>query len=222
MHGPPDLVVREEDGLALSTLVWRLATPSRCVSTAAVGGGFTEPDWIVNAQVPKGYHRDDLDQHGAEIAAGLGLHGRGVVMLTAVNVRSHHLARFEGADVTATVGVSDPTWAADPSADSKRIRRAAPVPGTVNVVVSVPEPISAAGMTNLIATVTEAKCQAFADFAVPGTGTPSDAVTVLCPTAGDEHAYGGPRSLWGSRVACAAYDAIIAGLRDERDRGAAC
>lgn len=216
----PELVTREEDGLQLSTLVWRFPTPARCISSAAIGGGFSDCSWVVNAQVPKGYHRDDLAAHGTEIARALGLEGYGVVMLTAVNVRSHHQATFEGAAVTATVGVSDPTWAADPSADSKRIR--VTVPGTVNVVVAVPEPISPAGMVNLVATVTEAKCQALADFVVPGTGTPSDAVTVICPVEGDAHPYGGPRSLWGARVACATYDAIVAGLRDERDRNAAC
>ena len=210
-------MTREEDGLGLSTLVWQMPEAARCVSTAAVGGGFTTCRWVINAQVPKGYNRDDLDAHGAQIAGALGLSGTGVVMLTAVNVASHHRAQFEGADVTATVGVSDPTWAADPSAESTRIRTASS-PGTVNVVVVVPEPISPAGMVNLVATVTEAKCQAFADFLVPGTGTPSDAVTVLCPVDGDVHPYGGPRSLWGARVACASYDAIITGLRAERDR----
>jgi adenosylcobinamide amidohydrolase len=222
MPATPQLVARVESGLELSTLVWRLASPMRCVSSAAVGGGFVDCSWVVNAQVAKGYHRDDLDVHGSEIAAGLRLTGTGIVMLTAVNVRSHHIAGFEGVHATATVGVSDPTWAADPSTDSKRIRDAAmsppATPGTVNVVVSLPEPVAPAGMINLVATVTEAKCQAFADFALAGTGTPSDAVTILCPIEGDPHPYGGPRSLWGARVACAAYDAIIAGLRDERDR----
>jgi adenosylcobinamide amidohydrolase len=213
----PELVMRDEDGLELSTLAWRLTAPMACVSTAAIGGGFTECGWVINAQVAKGYHRDDLAAHGTEIAQALGLDGPGVVMLTAVNVRSHHNALFEGAEVTATVGVSHPTWAADPSADSTRIRPAR-APGTVNVVVSIPEPLVPAALVNLVATVTEAKCQAFADFSVAGTGTPSDAVTVLCPVAGEPHAYGGPRSLWGARVACAAYDAIIAGLRDERQR----
>jgi adenosylcobinamide amidohydrolase len=216
MRATPQLIAREEDGIELSTLVWRLVSPMRCVSTAAVGGGFTECSWVINAQVPKGYRREDIGAHGAEIATGFDLTGFGVVMLTAVNVSSHHNTSFEGADVTATVGVSDPTWAADPSADSTRMRVANP--GTVNVIVAIPEPVVPAGMINLVATVTEAKCQAFADFAVAGTGTPSDAVTILCPIEGEPHPYGGPRSLWGARVACAAYDAIIAGLRDERDR----
>ncbi|HVV76790.1 MAG TPA: adenosylcobinamide amidohydrolase, partial [Mycobacteriales bacterium] len=104
----PELVARDEDGFTLSTLVWRLASPMRCVSTAAVGGGFLDAGWVVNAQVPKAYDRSDVEAHGAELAAALGLPGAGVVMLTAVDVRAHHPASFEGAGVTATVGISDP------------------------------------------------------------------------------------------------------------------
>jgi adenosylcobinamide amidohydrolase len=214
---PPQLVRREEDGVELSTLLWRLPRVSRCVSTAAIGGGVSECSWVVNAQVVKGYHRSDLDVHGAEIVAALGLAGTGVVMLTAVNVISHHTVEYDGAEVTATVGVSDPTWAADPNRDPQLASTSAG-PGTVNVVATVPQPVAPGGLLNLIATVTEAKCQALADLAVPGTGTPSDAVTVLCPTSGTAEPFGGPRSLWGSRVACATYDAIVAGLRGERDR----
>jgi adenosylcobinamide amidohydrolase len=212
----PRLVRREEDGVTLSTLVWELRGASRSASTAAIGGGLTDCEWVVNTQVAKGYHRHDLAVHGAEIVSALGLTGRGVVMLTAVDVSRHHTAECDGAEVTATVGVSDPTWAADPSRGSQ-LQSTAQQPGTINVVVSVPQPIAPAGLLNLIATATEAKCQALADLAVPGTGTPSDAVTVVCPSSGDAEPFGGPRSKWGSRAACATYDAIVAGLRHERD-----
>lgn len=217
----PELVRREEDGAALSTLAWRFPTPRRCASTAAVGGGLTLSSWVVNAQVSRGYRRGDLDVHGAEIADRLTLSGSGVVMLTAVDVSGRQVAESDGAQVTATVGVSDPVWAADPGVDIAAVHAgAAATFGTVNVVVLLPEAIEPAGLLNLIATVTEAKCQAFADFAIPGTGTPSDAVTIACPDEGDAHRFGGPRSLWGSRAACATYDAISAGLRAARDRSA--
>ena len=218
----PHLTVRHEAGADLSTLVWRLPRPMCCVSTAAIGGGFSESAWVVNAQVASGYHRDDLELHGAEIAAALDLTGPGVVMLTAVDVRTHHAAAHEDAYVLATVGVTDPTWAADPAVDSRSLRNAPTPAGTVNVVVSVPRPVAPAGLVNLVATVTEAKCQAFADLAVPGTGTPSDAVTVLCPIDGKAESFGGPRSLWGARVANATYDAVVAGVRGLRDGGARC
>ncbi len=222
MNRAPDLTVRREDGAELSTLVWQLPHLMRCVSTAAVGGGFSECAWVINAQVVSGYHRKDLDEHGAQIAAAVGLSGAGVVMLTAVDVRAHHIAEHEGAHVTATVGVRVPTWAADPAFESASMRNTPSPAGTINVVASVPQPVAAAGLVNLVATITEAKCQALADLAVPGTGTASDAVTVLCPLDGEIESFGGPRSLWGARVANATYDAIVAGLRESRDGSARC
>jgi adenosylcobinamide amidohydrolase len=214
MH--PELVRRREDDTELSTLLWRLPQSFRCASTAAIGGGISDCSWVINAQVANGYRRSDLDVHGAQIATALGVSGPGVVMLTAVNVINHHTVECDGAAVTATVGVSDPTWAADPHLGPQSVSTSTE-PGTINVVVSLPQQIATAGLLNLIATVTEAKCQALADLAVPGTGTPSDAVTVLCPSSGDPEPFGGPRSLWGARVACATYDAIVAGLRSNRD-----
>lgn len=221
MADAPELLTREDAGITLSTLVWRLLGERQCASTASIGGGLREVRWVVNAQVAKGYHRSDLEAHGAEIAATFGLSGPGVVMLTAVNVTSHHAVTHEDATATATVGISDPTWAADPNYDAQSAR-AIPAPaGTVNIVVEIPQPVAPGGLLNLIATVTEAKCQAFADFAVAGTGTPSDAVTIICPREGVAEPFGGPRSMWGARVACATYDAVIAGLRDMRDRSVA-
>lgn len=206
---PAQLVVRDDHGARLSTLVWRFDAPMRCVSTAALGGGLTTPSWLVNAQVPHGYGRIDLADHAEEIASALALAGAGVLMLTAVDVRRRESVTIDGLTVTATVGVSEPVWAAGPAAAVV----SAPVAGTVNVVVQLPVAHMAAAMVNMIATVTEAKCQAFADWPVPGTGTASDAVTVVAPLGGDEEPFGGPRSRWGALAARAAYDAITAGLR---------
>jgi adenosylcobinamide amidohydrolase len=90
----------------------------------------------------------------------------------------------------------------------------------VNVVVALPEPLRDAALVNLVATIAEAKAQAFADAGVPATGTPSDAVVVWCPTGpapdDDRHRYGGPRSWWGSRVARATHTAISAGIGRQR------
>jgi adenosylcobinamide amidohydrolase len=215
MASLPQLITRDDGGISLSTLVWRLPEPLRCVSTAAIGGGITDTSWVVNAEVAPGYRRTDLEAHGAQIARAVGLAGRGVVMLTAVDVRHHHVAEYDGVSVTATVGVREPTWAADPAADARPMRTPSPA-GTVNVVMVLPAPVAVAGLVNLVATVTEAKCQAFAEFAVPGTGTASDAVTVLCPLDGDADPFGGPRSRWGAPAARATYDVIAAGLRTAR------
>lgn len=204
----PELVLRDEDGQELAALVWRLPSPVLVASTAACGGGLGLRRWVVNAQVPSGYRRIDLDRHLAEIACGTGLEGPGVGMLTAVDVRVHHAVDVGGASVVATVGVTHPTFAAAPDA----LTGAAALPGTVNVVAALPVPVSDGALLNLIATVTEAKCQALAERGVAGTGTPSDAVTVLCPPGGDAEPFGGPRSVWGARVAQATHRAILTAL----------
>jgi adenosylcobinamide hydrolase len=217
---PAALARRTEGECLLSTLVWRFSSPATCVSTAAIGGGLVEPEWLVNAQVPHGYRRTDLAQHGEQIAIALDLSGAGVVMLTAVDVRHRETVTVEDVMVTATVGVSDPVWAADLSAEPTCT--VSPVAGTINIVVQLPVGLTPAAMVNLVATVTEAKCQALADAQVPGTGTPSDAVAVVCPRdAGLLNPFGGPRSAMGKPTAIAAYHAVSAGLRSGPGAGAA-
>lgn len=78
-------------------------------------------------------------------------------------------------------------------------------------MVYVPARLGDAALVNAVATATEAKAQAIAELGVPGTGTPTDAVTVLCPVDGPESAYGGPRSTWGAPLARAVHAAVTAG-----------
>ena len=199
-------------------LVWRFAAPVRCIASSVLGGGIGERAWITNATVSLGYREADPAAHAARIAAACGVPGgEGVGLLTGVDVRSFAGADDEGAEVVATVGLGAITTAAAPPGAYEMW-----VPGTVNVVAWVPERLADAALVNLVATITEAKVQAFADAVVPATGTPTDAVVVCCPTGprvdDDEHRYGGPRSAWGSRIARAAHAAITAGIT--RDRAA--
>jgi adenosylcobinamide hydrolase len=187
-------------------LVWPFAEPVRAVATSVVGGGLGDRSWVVNAQVTLDYHRADPAEHAASIAAELGLAGEGVGLLTAARVLDVASCSDGGAVCDATVGVSVPTWAAAPDGDWSRW-----LPGTINLVCWVPAPMSDAGLANLLVTVTEAKTQALFEGGVPGTGTASDAVVVCCPPGGTEP-YGGPRSVWGARLARAAHGAVAQGL----------
>jgi adenosylcobinamide amidohydrolase len=198
---------------ALACLVWRLRAPMLVASTAPVGGGIGARDWVLNVQVPKGYARRDADAHVAEVAeaVGLGPDGTGVGMLTAAEVGRVASDDEESVRVEATVGLSLPVWAAAP-ADDPAARAAAPQPGTINVVAFVPVRHSDAALANLLCTVTEAKVQALNDAAVPGTGTASDAVTVLCPAEGPAEPFGGPRSNYGAPLARAVYAALRSGI----------
>lgn len=171
-------------------------------STASCGGGLGERHWLINAQVPHDYARHDLDRHGAELAAREQLTGPGVVMLTAVDVAEVRHTQEGEVHAGATVGLVDPIWAADAAA-------AAPQqPGTINIVALLPVRLTDAALLNALCTVTEAKTQALLDAGVPGTGTPTDAVTVVCPTGGATEPFGGPRSTWGARLARAVYRAV--------------
>jgi adenosylcobinamide amidohydrolase len=190
---------------ACAALVWRLDAPMLVASTASVGGGIGPRRWVINAQVDADYGRRDVEAHVAELAAELGLPGGGVGMLTAADVTRVGVGHDGGVRVDATVGLTLPVWAAAPVGSCD----VAPVgPGTINVVALVPVRHTDAALANLLCTVTEAKAQALFDLGVPGTGTASDAVTVLCPGEGDAEPFGGPRSACGARVARAVYEAI--------------
>jgi adenosylcobinamide amidohydrolase len=191
----------------LPVLLWRLDRPMTVASTAAAGGGLGPRQWIINAQVPSDYARRDPEGHLDELAGTLDLHGPGVGMLTASDVTRVRRAQDGGSSVEATVGLSLPTWAAAPDGPM-----AAPgAPGTINIVAFLPEPLTEGALLNCLCTATEAKSQALLLAGVDGTGTASDAVTVVCPAGDGRHTFGGPRSVWGARLARAVHDAVSAG-----------
>jgi adenosylcobinamide hydrolase len=202
-----ELTSRVEAGEALDVLVWRFRRPMLVASTALVGGGLGPCEWAINAEVTNDYRRTDVEVHVAEMAHALDLHGVGVGMLTAAPVRRHEFSSDEGVDVDATIGLSHPTWAAS----DERVPSDEIATGTINVVVFVPVRLDDGAMLNAIATVTEAKSQALWEAEVPATGTPSDAVTIVCPLEGASIRFAGPRSSWGSRLARAAHTAVLTG-----------
>lgn len=188
-------------------LLWRFGQPVRVLSSASVGGGFSNPDWLLNVGVRHDYARRDLDRHAAEIAAAAGLAGTGVAMFTAVDVSRVQESRCDEVTVSATVGVTKPTWAADPSAGHGTWS-----PGTINLVAHLPVALEDAAMVQAVLAMTEAKTQALAEHDVPGTGTASDAVTLVCPIGGEPEKFGGVRSTWGHRLALATHQAVRQGL----------
>jgi adenosylcobinamide amidohydrolase len=105
------------------------------------------------------------------------------------------------------VGLSQPIMAAAPAAE-----RTSMLVGTINVVALVPQRLSDAALVNTVATATEAKVQALRDTGVPATGTATDAVCVVCPDEGPISHFGGPRSIWGSRLARAVHSAVASAV----------
>jgi adenosylcobinamide amidohydrolase len=174
-----------------------------------MGGGLGERRWAINATVEKTYARMDPEDHLQAIAAGLGLAGTGVGMLTAVDVSQHVTRTDGGVIVAATVGLGHPTWAAAPDGDLRELR-----PGTINIVAWVPAALSEAALVNTVVSVTEAKSQALWEHGLDATGTGSDAVFVACERSGTSvEPHGGPRSIWGARLARAVHTAVYEGAR---------
>jgi adenosylcobinamide hydrolase len=192
---------------AAPVLVWRFASPRRAISSSPVGGGIGLRAWIVNAQVPRSYERTDIDVHLHDIAREQGCSGEGIGMLTAARVDEWRQGDDAGVRAYATVGVSAPTWAADIDGAISPARA-----GTINVVVFVPAHLDDSALVNAVITATEAKSQALFEHGVPGTGTASDAVCVLCDAGGPADRFAGPRSRVGASLARAVHRAVGAGV----------
>jgi adenosylcobinamide amidohydrolase len=194
-------------------LVWRCDRPWLAISSAPLGGGLGTRHWVLNATVPSGYDRLDPDAHLAELALQHGLRGIGVGLLTAVDIRDVVHVIDSGVTASVTTGIGGhPTWAAAPEAAIAR------EVGTVNAVCWLPVRLSDAALVNAIATVAEAKAQAFGEAGVPGTGTATDATVLLCPLDGPAEPFGGPRSPIGAALARAVHAAVLAGLLPQQDR----
>ena len=218
----PTLHSRREDDLDLPLLVWTLPQPACVIASSVLGGGIGERSWIINAQVRSGYGRIDPAAHLAELATAVGLHDidRGVGLLTAADVGAWPSAEDDGVRVDTTVGVRVPTWASAPVGTIDRDLTLRPTPGTINIVAFVPVPMTAGALVNLVATATEAKTQALFDAGVPGTGTATDAVVLVCPIGppADQEPFGGPRSTYGSALARAVHATVLAGTADSLKR----
>ncbi|MFJ3582954.1 adenosylcobinamide amidohydrolase [Streptomyces sp. NPDC090127] len=217
---PALLLTRVENGERLHGLLWRVGERRRMISSAVLGGGTGERAWVLNAQVSHGYRRTDPDRHLADLARDAGAHGPGVGLMTAADVREYGHAHDGGVDAVATAGLGVRGWAASPAQGTAL----AEGPGTVNILVALPVALTDAALVNAVATATEAKVQALLDAGYDCSGTPTDAVCVaaLSPRPGDEvHAFAGPRSLWGARLARAVHQAVGAAAGVGRCAGAA-
>ena len=200
-----DPVLVPAAGAHRRVLVWRWGNPMSVLSSAPVGGGPSMAEWVLNIGVGSDYDRTDLSDHAGEVAAELELPGAGVAMFTAVDLSRRQRCTSGGVVVDATVGISHPTWAAGMPASET------PAVGTINLVVQLPVALDPGAAVNAVITATEAKAQALAARGVPGTGTATDAVTIVWPAEAAAERFAGPRSPWGTRIAQAVCQAVRAG-----------
>ncbi|MFE2878441.1 adenosylcobinamide amidohydrolase [Streptomyces roseus] len=209
---PVRQLTRVEDGERLHSLLWQPGEGWRMISSAVLGGGIGRRSWVLNAQVSHGYRRTDPHRHLARLAREAGARGSGVGLMTAADVRAYGHADDGGVEAVATAGLGVRGWAASPQQGATL----AVAPGTINIVVALPVALTDAALVNAVATATEAKVQALLDAGFDCSGTPTDAVCVAARIPDGDyqaHAFAGPRSLWGARVARAVHQAVVAAAR---------
>lgn len=206
-------------------LRWQLPPGWQAVSSAVVGGGLSQPSWVLNVGVDQEFDRHDLPTWADEVSAALRLSGAGVTLLTAADVAQVEYAQIDGVQVWATVGVTRPTWPVRPEmpplkegASQDAITADAITAGTINIVACLPVPLTQSALVQAVGTITEAKAQALVQAGVPGTGTASDALAVLSPPVGAAAQpaeivhFAGVRSQWGQVLAAAVHQVVNAGL----------
>ncbi len=202
-------ILHTPSGSYNGALAWQWPRAIAALSSAPVGGGFQTAEWLLNIGVPLDYSRIDLEEHATEIATELRLSGDGIALFTAANVSDWQRRSIDGVTVDATVGISKPTWAADPGGGWTPWEA-----GTINLVIHMPQALDRAAAVNAVMTATEAKTQALIEAGVPGTGTASDAVVIVWPTHSSEptEQFAGPRSEVGSRIAQAVHATVASGV----------
>ena len=198
--------------------------PLTVLSSAIVGGGFSESRHIVNMRVSDMAPGVRPDEVLAAFAVRCGIAEPFVGLMTAAETEHARVAAatHDGVTVAAAVsiGLSNTT--------SAGVSAPAPAPpATINIVILVDAALVPAAMVNAVITATEAKTMVLRDWDVrtadgdPASGTSTDAVVVAATGSGEPFAYAGPATVpgWlvGRGVRLAMSDALKAKV--ERDGG---
>ena len=207
------------------TLVVRFDAPFRTLGWAPLGGGFSRVRAVINHQV------SENDRPATEaparylrgIARDLGLDSRAVAaMMTGAKVR--RAAYSMAARGLLRVG----TWCTAGCSNALRVGDRATftkvLPGTINVIVALNQPMEPAAMVEAIQIATEARILAVQQARViskrsgkPATGTGTDCIVVASPLGTPAHRYCGKHTLAGELIGRSVLKSCtIALARDQR------
>lgn len=192
---------------------FQFARPVRCLSSAILGGGLTNPRTILNLHVPKGYSGMAPAADLQRAADEAGCPGPVVGLMTAVQMEHAVYASAAGIHVLATAGVANaeaagltPPWEGGV--------------GTINIIAFVMGNATDAALAGAAITLTEAKARALADAGVRcsvtgaiATGTTSDAFAVAAGGDGPELPFLGPATREGYLIGWLTYKAVTQSLR---------
>jgi len=193
------------------------------LSSAILGGGDSLTSAVFIMQVPRNYMDSDPKSTAARVRDGLCLPKDSVGFMTAAEVDyvfNVQTGEYSGTAVEAiaTAGLSNHVIAGDvldnwderaviaDSRASKMMSR--PKPGTINIIVVSPVPLTMEGKVNMMIPLVEAKTAALNERGFRETGTSSDSMAVVCPVGPEREEYAGTASDVGIAAARAVRKAV--------------
>jgi adenosylcobinamide amidohydrolase len=207
------------------TLVVSLPLPYRVLSWAPLAGGLVEAQTIINHQVRTDEYAAHAQEPGIFLQAlvqRLNLRAAAVGLMT--GVKMERLVRRIGrhgsfaAECFATVGLSNALAVGDPATYEE-------TPGTINLILVINQPLTAAALVEAAAIATEAKVRALYAAGVksivseaPATGTGTDCVAVACPPGEPAYRYCGKHTQLGALLGRVACEAVTEGLRQAQEK----
>jgi adenosylcobinamide amidohydrolase len=220
-------------------IVVDLQMPHRVLSTSVRNGGQSEHvRHLVNHQSCEGTGHESRSrlilEQGQEayhdmVCREVGISStESAVMGTAANMNYAAVAREVDADVEVTAVVTagvqtNATCAGDPAVWRETrdgIVKVPAVAGTINAILLVSQPVTAAAMTRLLVTITEAKSAALQRLAVPScysldlaTGTGTDQFCLAAPLNGTPLTSASPHMKFGEIAGLAVRQATLEALR---------
>ncbi len=200
-------------------LTVRFAAPFRCLSWAVVNGGvavtdtvawrFLELNEIEHCGDIRAWFGERLRADGLECAVGL---------LTSRRLHGY----VESGDrpgpchVVATVGLSNALAAGDPV-----VPLAPRGAGTINILCTLAEPLTAEASLEALALAAEARTAAMLEAGVrstmsnrPASGTGTDCIVIACPSAKPSVEYCGKHTEWGRLIGSHVRDAVSRGIAE--------
>lgn len=193
------------------------ATPVTVLSWAVARPGFQSARRVVWFEVKDADLPPEVDP-AALLGARLSKAGLedAVAMMTARDVRRHHLAAARSGAVTAqclaTAGLSNAARVGAPAAHEGRA-------GTINLLAAVSVRLTDTALIEAVSIAAEARTAAVIDCrwdAQGGvaTGTGTDCIAVACPETGDAEPFAGLHTAAGEALGAAVYEAVRLGVRE--------
>lgn len=209
------------------TLVIRLGSRKRVLSSASHGGGLEFASHILNHQVEADGHirgrYPTPTRYLGNLASRLGLSGEIVGLMTAVPMTQLVITRATAqglwVECFATVGVTNAVRAGEWPMRWSHSRGNRP--GTINLVLITNANLSIAAMVGAVQVVTEAKTGTLRDHGVRsretlsfGTGTGTDVVVIACASRGEgpSQRYSGTHTIIGALIGRAVTRCVSQGL----------